>query len=255
MSKGTGAAILEAEIDGYRVKWKNDGVNYSEIWKKFKDGQLPTTRFFTNSCFRQVYKAEIDGRHYILKIDRETDPRFEKRLWDRLGGTAYSRLIKFTNRAVSRGCHVVQDVYLVAEKMNGPSCQEAYLVAEFVEGQSFVAEEYVEGKTISDLERDFRPWLPAMGEALADLHDWGLASNDVQPGNFILTTQGLRVIDLSLDSPIFICQANDMLKMRGWYHTPAPIRGFWRKFFYGLIYLKSALQLFVRRQRGREREK
>ena len=243
---------MVAEIDGCRVQWKDDGTDYPGLLAEFKAGRLETTRFFTNSGYREVYRVEINGRRFIMKIDRETDSRFEKRLWDRIGGTPYSRLIKFTSRAVSRGCSIVQDVFLVAEKMDGPSCQEAYLIAEYVEGMSFVAEEYVEGKTVDELERDFRPWLPAMGETLADLHDWGLASNDVQPGNFILTDSGLKVIDLSLDSPIWICQANDMLKMRGWYHVKAPIRGFLRKAVYSLLYVRYAVQRFFRRLRGRE---
>lgn len=252
MGTGKGRGILTAEIDGYRVRWKDDGTDYPKLLEDFKAGRLPTIRFFTNSGYRQVYRAEADGRRFVMKIDRETDSRFEKRLWGRFGGTPYSRLIKFTNRAIGRGCPVVQDVFLVAEKMDGPSCQEAYLIAEYVEGQSFVAEEYVEGRTVDQMERDFRPWLPAMGETLADLHDWGLASNDVQPGNFILTDNGLKVIDLSLDSPILICQANDMLKMRGWYHVNAPIRGLRRKSIYGLLLAWYILKRFLRKLRGRK---
>lgn len=246
------AGIRSAEIDGYRVQWKDDGTDYPKLWADFKAGRLQTTRFFTNSVHRRVYRVEADGRRFVMKIDLETDARFEKRLWDRIGGTPYSRLIKFTNRAVNQGCSIVQDIFLVAEKMDGSSCREACLIAEYVEGRSFVAEEYVEGKTVDQLERDFRPWLPAMGRALADLHDWGLASNDVQPGNFILTENGLKIIDLSLDSPIWICQANDMLKMRRWYHVDAPVRGARRKAVYGLMRARYIFQRFLRRLRGRK---
>jgi len=252
MTTGQAARLLMADIDGYRVQWKDDGTDYPKLLEDFKAGRLETTRFFTNSGHRQVYRAEVGGRRLVMKIDRETDSRFEKRLWDRIGGTPYSRLIKFTSRAIARGCPIVQDVFLVAEKMDGPSCLEAWLIAEYVEGRSFLAEEYVEGRTVEQMERDYRPWLPAMGDVLADLHDWGLASNDVQPGNFILTDKGLKVIDLSLDSPILICQANDMLKMRGWYHVKAPIRGPLRKTVYGLLYARYALQQFLRRLRGRK---
>jgi heptose II phosphotransferase len=249
---GLGPKLLAAQRDGWRLLWKNDGADYPQLLEDFKAGRLQSTRLFTNSAYRLVHRLELDGRRLVIKHDWETDSRFEKRLWSRLVGTPYSRLIQLTRRAIDRGCPLVQDVYLVAEKIEGASCREAWLIAEYVEGSSFIAEEYVEGKTVDDLERDFKPWLCAIGNTLADLHDWGLASNDVQPGNFIQTDNGLKVIDLSLDGPIFICQANDMLKMRGWFRVNAPIRGVWRKTVYGIWYIRAALKRFSRRLRGQK---
>ncbi|MDR1042016.1 MAG: hypothetical protein LBR80_17980 [Deltaproteobacteria bacterium] len=182
----------------------------------------------------------------VLKRERKT----EKRLFAYFFGTQYSRLINKTFRALRKGCPVVQDVYLVSEKMKGRLCEEAWSIAEYVPGHSFGREEYVEGAAA--VYRKPGPWLQDVGEALADLHDYGLASNDPIISNFIVTPEGrVKVIDLSLNGPMFVYQANDVLKLRRNYGGAVPVRRLGRKVLVAVLGAWNRVQIWLRRLKGR----
>lgn len=217
-----GPPILKRAADGWRIQWRNDGHDYPGLLEKFRRGELEGRPLSTGSPLREVWRLELAGRVYVIKHDWEVDHRAEKVLWDFIGGTPYHRLIKYTSRAVMAGCRIAQDVYLVAEKMCRGRCREAWLVAEYVEGESFITE-YKDGRPVKVMG-NLRAFVPAMNEALEVLHDGGLASNDIHPGQFILTPEGLRIIDLSLDSPIIVCQVNDALTMMHFFKSHPPLR-------------------------------
>ncbi len=217
--------LKSAFIDGYKVQWKDDGVDYPAVWRDFKDGRLPDlTELRANCPERKVFRMEVESGPLLLKHDWEKDLRFEKKMWRFLAGPWYSRLIRLTNRAVNSGCRVVQDVYLVAERMEGRFCAESWLVAEFVEG------------VVVSRSPLYHSLFNEMALAMGKLHDFGLASNDAHAGNFILTEDGtIKIIDLSLTSPLIICQANDILKLKQAFQVDVPVHGFWRALAAALI--------------------
>lgn len=240
------------EEKGWRIQWKADGTDYPALLNDFREGSLGGDRLSTGSPDREVYRVtppearmkNCPARRLVIKKDLEFDQRLEKSLWDRLGGTQYSRLIRFTNRAVNQGCRLIQDVYLVAEKMEGGRCREAWLIAEYVEGEAFI-QQYVDGRVSKAIE--YGHLVPEMAQAMGELHDWGLATNDFHPGNFVLTGEGaLRIIDLAMDGPMLICQANDALTMMHFYKIKPPL-GSWR------LKLVYALMSFWRRQKNATR--
>lgn len=239
MTTGQTAGLLKAEIDGYQVQWKDDGTDYPGLLADFKAGRLKTVQI-RNHCkhhsHRQVYRAEVGGRGFIIKHDRWAEHRFKNLLRNRVYGSYYARMIRLVNAAVNRGCRVVQDIYLVAEKKDGPHSRENYFIAQ-----------YVDGRPVAELSGDGQAW--AMGETLAELHDCGLASQDIHPGNFISTAQGLVVIDICIDRALLRCQANDVLKMWIRYGVKMPVRGRALKIASALLSLRWSLRLFLRRLR------
>jgi len=231
ISSNIGLSIKEE--NGWRVQWKNDGYDYPALLNDFRLGRQPADRLSTGSPVREVYRVALADRRLVIKRDIEFDSRLEKRLWDRLGGTQYSRLIKFTNRAVNQGCQLIQDVYLVAEKIVEGHCREAWLIAEYVEGEAFI-QEFIDGRPTKVIEHQNR--LPEIVQTMGALHNWGLASNDFHIGNFVLTPQGqLRIIDLEMDGPMLFCQANDILTMVHFYKMKPPIRSLRLRLIYGLM--------------------
>lgn len=239
-TRPAGLSIREAE--GWRLQWKADGTDYPALLADFRRGLLGGDRLSTGSPDREVYRVSPPperlgpgtARRLVIKRDLEYDQRLEKRLWDRLGGTQYARLIRFTNRAVNQDCRLIQDVYLVAERMEGGRCREAWLIAEYVEGEAFI-QQYVDGRASRSIA--YGHLVPDMARALAELHGWGLAANDFHPGNFVLTESGeLRIIDLAMDGPMLICQANDALAMMHFYQTRPPLASRRLKLVYGLMY-------------------
>ncbi|UQZ87974.1 lipopolysaccharide core biosynthesis protein [Deltaproteobacteria bacterium Smac51] len=232
------AGLKCAMIDGYRVQWKDDGTDYPAIWCDFKDGKLDSiVQLHTNCPDRSVFRMETEKGPLVLKHDWERDSRLEKRILRFLTGPWYSRLIRLTNRAVNRGCDIVQDVYLVAEKMEGRFCVDSWLIAEFVEG------------TVAPASPKYSSLSHELAAVVGRLHDCGLASNDAHGGNFVITDNGeVKIIDLSLTSPLIICQANDILKIKRAYNIDVPVHGFWRRLAAALVTLKYRIQK-IRRQR------
>jgi len=242
--------LNQTKSQGWRVTWKDDGTDYPRILDNFRSGGLTGRSLSTGSPHRRVFRVETEGRAFVVKHDLEVDSRFEKKIWQWLAGSPYSRLIKFTNRAMARGCPVAQNVYLVAERLEHGLCREAWLIAEFVEGTSFIEEYDANGEPVKYSNE--KPWVTAMGETLAVLHDYGLASNDFHPGNFILTPQGLKIIDLAVDGPLIICQINDAVTMRHFYQVTPPMRSRARRILYALMRYRRRFKKWFRRIRGRQ---
>jgi tRNA A-37 threonylcarbamoyl transferase component Bud32 len=244
-------AVLEEKVGAWRFTWKNDGFDYQALLNRFLSGEIPSQRLTTGSAYRMVYKVEYAGRTFVLKKDTETDPRLEKKLWFRLAGTLYSRLIRLTAKAIKKGCPVLQDVFLVAEKMDGHSCQEAYVIAEYVPGQSFINEVYEEGKPIIFLRPGSN--INLIAQALSTLHDYGLASNDAIISNFILTKDNkIKIIDLTTNTPVLIAQANDIIKMRRSYKTDVPTKSLFVKIITALLSWQLKLKHLLRVWRKKE---
>ena len=242
------SAVLKLRQAEWRIQWLNDGYDYPALLDKFRRGELKGRSLSTGSNFREVYCLEYDGRKFVVKRDWEIDRRPEKAIWDLIGGTPYHRLIKFTTRAALKGSTIAQGVYLVAEKMSRGRCREAWLVAEYVEGESLI-QEFKDGRPAKVVD-NLGEYISAMNETLEKLHDGGLASNDVHPGQFIVTDQGLRVIDLSLDGPMIVCQVNDALTMMHFFNFRPPLRNPWRRAFYELFALRRRFKNFYRSLRS-----
>ena len=241
-------AVFKSRQGEWRIEWLNDGYDYPALLDKFRQGQLKGRPLSTGSNFREVYCLEHDGRKFIVKRDWEIDRRAEKVIWDLVGGTPYHRLIKFTARAALKGSTIAQGVYLVAEKMAWGRCLEAWLVAEYVEGESLI-QEFKDGRP-SKVVDDLGQYISVMNETLEKLHDGGLASNDVHPGQFIKTDQGLRVIDLSLDGPMIVCQVNDALTMMHFFGFRPPLGNPWRRAVYEIFALRRRFKNFYRSLRS-----
>lgn len=233
--------LISADIDGFKVRWKNDGTDYPALWQAFRRGELPSTPLSEGRPFREAHLVETGGRQYLFKRDWYVEKRLEKRLWFRLmGATRYSRIIQLTNRAVSRGCQVVQDIFLVAEKMVGRTCHEAWVIADFMPGQ-----------ILPPQEEDI--WLGEMVEAVLSIHRYGLACNDIQPYNFIRAdADGLiKGIDLDISSPLLICQVNDLLELRRLFGVTPPLENWPVRLLYYPLLLRNYLRFFSRKLRGK----
>lgn len=232
--------LISADIDGFKVQWKNDGSDYPALWQAFRRGELPSTPLSKGRPFREAHLVETGGRKYLFKRDWHVEKRLEKRLWFRLlGATRYSRIIQLTNRAVNRGCQVVQDVYLVAEKMVGRTCHEAWFIADFMPGQILPPQ-------------DEDSWRGELVEAVLRIHRGGMACNDIQSYNFIRTDDGvIKGIDLDISSPLVICQVNDLLELRRRFGVAPPLENWPVRLLYYPLLVRNYLRFFSRKLRGK----
>jgi serine/threonine protein kinase len=203
----------------WRLEWKNDGVDYKKLLLDFQNGQIQGTQLNNKTDLREVYKVEYEGRDFVIKHDTEMEKLLEKKIWIRLAGTLFSRLISLTTKAIKKGCPVAQELFLVAEKLSGPFCQESYIIAEFIQGQCFMKEIIkIDGETKFVYQRP-DAYVNSIVDSLTILHKFGLASDDIELSNMILTKDNIvRFIDLHPRGPIFLCQASDILKMKTFYN-------------------------------------
>lgn len=235
-------ALISEEIDGFRVQWKNDGVDYPAIWRAFRQQSIAFKAIAVNRPFRSTHHTEIDGRQYLIKKDWHVEKRLEKRLLYFLMGdtTRYSRIIQLINRAVRSGCRSAQDIFLVAEKMEGRVCVEAWLIADFMPGHDLTYDEAMAS-------------MNELVETVGDIHRHGLACNDIQPYNFIRSDDGGIIgIDMDISSPLLICQANDVWAMKRRFGADVPLEGgLGLRLTWALIGLRDFLRSLSRRIRGK----
>jgi serine/threonine protein kinase len=218
--KSSDKALTNKLQDGpWRLEWKNDGFDYLKLLKEFQAGQAQFTRLSNKTTVREVYRVHYMGRDFVLKHDTELEKLPEKRLWIRLAGTLFSRLIKMTTKAAQKGCTVAQEIFLVAERLSGPFCQESYLIAEYIPGQCFMKEVIEKEDLMFFIYRRPDPFIHLIINSLNQLHKYGLASDDIELSNMILTSDNqIKFIDLHPRGPIFLCQASDILKMKTFYN-------------------------------------
>ncbi|HKP68528.1 MAG TPA: protein kinase [Pyrinomonadaceae bacterium] len=92
-----------------------------------------------------------------------------------------------------------------AAALNHPHVATVYSV-EDIRGHTFIAMEYIEGKTLQDLIPDggvdvetFVAWFVPVARALEHAHSRGVIHRDIKPGNIMMTNDGIiKILDFGL---------------------------------------------------------
>lgn len=229
--------IIRKEINGFHVYEKSRNGGYVQILRDFSQGKISYKPLNSGSEDRKVYLIDVEGTKYVLKWEKELDPRLEKRISRFIFGPYYSRLIYRVAAARKQGCTRTANIYAVAEKVRHREAQETYILAE-----------YIEGTPLAELH-DLSPYKAEIKACVENLHRHRLASNDIHPGNLILSTDGIRVIDLSDSGSLTICQVNDAFALKKFYDIDLKMHNF----IYSLIGFRNRFRDFSRKIRGKKR--
>ena len=193
--------IIKYNIDDYTVYEKKSNVNYRKMYHDWLKGIIPFKQLSSGNPKRKVFLVHWFGKKYIIKHDREVDERIEKIIQEAVFGPLYSKLIYRIDRAKKDGLSVTQDLYFVMEKTVMRKCIESIAIFE-----------YIDGKPLHEFSDDYKNDIV---KAVIKLHKFRLASNDIHPGNFILTPDGnIKIIDLSCKGSFIRCKANDLMSLR-----------------------------------------
>lgn len=227
-------AISKTHEKGYKVYCKETKTDLKSLMNKYINKEISGKPLSSGNAMRSVELVEYNSQKFIIKNDREVDPRFEKKMQNFISGPFYSRLIKKLDTLSPEMRACTADLYYAAEKVRLRQCHDVYIIHEYVEGTPL--------KEINHKNAD------EVKQCVLRLHKAGLASNDIHPGNFIRTPGGeLRIIDLSCKGNMKVCQANDILALQRKYHINIKGKGL----IYKLIWLKEATRTLSRKLRGK----
>lgn len=226
-------------IDSYRaggfcVLEKKDGKDYFSILSLFFDGEIERNLIQKGSK-GEVWKIRHDNIYYALKINRPKNKIIGRKFKALLKGSYFSSLIARVDRARTGKCFSMCDVYLVAEKKRFRFARE-----------SFVLMEWIDGPLLSDSDELRNKYKNEVASLLKNLHQHGISSGDVHPGNFIVGDGGLKIIDLSGRGASAIDRAKDFIGLKDKFGVEVNLDA-WAVY---LVLLRSRLRAFLKRARG-----
>ncbi|WP_270502269.1 lipopolysaccharide core heptose(II) kinase RfaY [Kluyvera ascorbata] len=226
--------INKVEMNGFKIYFKEESINFPSLMKKLSSNEIKGNSLSSGNILRSVNLIEYENKKFIVKNDREIDQRFEKKALSFISGPFYSHMIKRLARLTPEQRACTADLYYVAEKCHFRQCVEVSTIHEYIDGEPLTEINESNAQDVKD--------------CIIKLHNAGLASNDIHPGNFIRTPSGeLKVIDLSCKGSMKICQANDIITLRNKYNIDIQGHGF----VYKLILLKEKLRRLSRKIRGK----
>lgn len=150
---------------------------------------------------RFTYLTTQADKKFIIKLDGGVEQRLERRLINVLSGNFFFNLMKRLSNANANGCDITYQMYLVAydkqSKMN-------YMIFNYIEGRTLTEQEMTQHRE-------------AIKNCIETLHRFGLASNDIHAGNFLMTDSGIKVIDLTPIGFSWTAFVNDAIELRDKY--------------------------------------
>lgn len=222
----------------YTLYIKNDGYDYTKLWRGFVNGNRDGVRTIRLEDVREVYYIEDSGRKFILKIDRYVPQRFEKKIRYIFFSPYFSRQMRQINYAIQQGCDLVPEYYFVAEKKQGLVITESYILQEYIEGEHFSSME---------IARDNAGNIIA---AVKKLHSFGLVHCDLNLDNIFVTPSGIRFIDFSSTGSRLGGLGKDILRLRDHFGITMPLTSLLEKVAYWYTTVKFFGQKIIR---GRKR--
>ncbi|HEF8771809.1 lipopolysaccharide core heptose(II) kinase RfaY [Providencia manganoxydans] len=228
--------IITTKRNGYFVYQKQIDIDFAQIIDDYIQGKITGQILNSGNVERSVARITVNDKHYIIKCEKERDRRLEKRIMRVISGPYFSRLFHRLVRAQDQGCQITNDIYFVAEKIRFREALETWIIAE-----------YVEGTVLSEIN-DIKPYYTEIAKLINKLHSYGLASNDIHAGNFVLTESGLKIIDLSDFGNFAICKANDLVALKRFYGIEPEKKSV----VYRFISLRNQIRHWSRKMRGKK---
>lgn len=228
--------ISTTKRNGYFIYQKQTDIDFVQVIDDYIQGKITSKSLNSGNIERSVARITVNDKNYIIKCEKERDSRLEKRIMRVILGPYFSRLFYRLVRAQNQGCQITNDIYFVAEKMRFREALETWIIAE-----------YVEGTVLSEIN-DITPYHTEISKLIKELHSYGLASNDIHAGNFVLTDGGLKIIDLSDFGHFAICKANDLVALKRFYGIE-PER---KSLTYRFISLRNNIRHWSRKMRGKK---
>lgn len=250
-------AVSHRRIAAYDIYAKDDGRDYWSLAHAYlqagvRQGELAKSLpdkpeftlgagenamlFSTLSCSnpkRLVFRVDTRYGRYLLKWMRRGSIGLKRLFPNSAGLTYYTRLFQKVRRAVDGGCEATQDYYLVAERWIGAFRMEVVTVLEYIEGEPM------------GWRDDYSPFADQLARMAESLFRHGLTLDDMSPDNFLVTSNGIRAIDLSCRPPTRLNTVKMAMKMNARFGLDIPVRGAIDRTLRALLSMRYAARKWV----------
>lgn len=174
--------LKDKKYKGYNLYFYNE--KYEKLAKDIVDKEYKILETYKNDKRSYVVKIELHNCIYILKSALNETNRFGKRIKTLLKKSeALSTLININNLR-KNGLKELYTPYLVVERKDKGFIKESFLLTEFIEGRVI--------KNYKEFTLDEKKIIVNI---LEKIHKKNIYHGDANHGNFIFTTNGIRVID------------------------------------------------------------
>lgn len=220
--------INKKKVGNLTLYVKNNDKFYESIFHDFLHFRLNITKVFRSIDDTKVVLIDTERGPYVLKVFVPRDRKFERILKSFVKGDYYENLIKQTDRVREEGLNFVNDFYFLAEKKIFNFSSVFIMLIEYIEG--------IEVFSMGELDDQV---VNGITQAVYNLHDHGMVSGDPHPGNFILTPDGIKIIDLSGKKATASLKMKDLLDLER--HYGVALKG--KTFTYYSFMLKKKIRM------------
>jgi len=172
--------------DDFTLHYKESNIDYNQIFKDFVNYQLTVLKVFRNQHRSKVMLVEHNKNRYVIKTFRPNGKQIEILYKSLFKKDYFLNLIERNDALWAKGMRFQNDIYLLAQR-KGRYCTDLYIMLF----------EYIPGKVLNEFDEVPENIKQEVLCKMALLHQHKLVSGDAHKGNFILSREGLRIIDLS----------------------------------------------------------
>lgn len=167
------------KYNGWIIHCLEEKKELVELANKVADGQKFDIEKELKATKRNyVAKIKFKGKSYVLKSPRNEFRIPQRKLATILKkGEALSSLVNIT-KAREAGVTELVAPFLAMQKRKYGMIKESYIIYEYIEGKSAYLSE-----------------IPEIVKLAKKMHDKGFYHGDLNPSNFLVTEDGMRVID------------------------------------------------------------
>ncbi|BDH44007.1 LPS core heptose(II) kinase RfaY [Salmonella enterica subsp. enterica serovar Choleraesuis] len=194
--------IENYKYKGFVVYTKNDTEVYKNILKDILKYNFTTLKVLRNIDDTKVSLIDTPYGKFVFKVFAPKNKKAERFFKSFVRGDYYKNLIIQTDRIRNLGNNFPNDFYLLAERKVFNYASVFIMLIE-----------YIEGVELSDLDEITDKVRNEIKESMKQLHAQGMLSGDPHKGNFIISNNGVRIIDLSGKSCSGQLKAKDRIAM------------------------------------------
>ncbi|POT55638.1 lipopolysaccharide core heptose(II) kinase RfaY [Citrobacter amalonaticus] len=229
--------ITSTRYRGFSFYYKNNENKYKEIFDQILSYQFKTIKVLRNIDDTKVSLIETKYGRFVFKVFAPKNKRNERFFKSFVKGDYYKNLIIETDRVRNSGLKFPNDFYFLAERKIFNYASVFIMLIEYVQG--------VELNDMPEISEEIKLEIKS---SMEKLHSLNMLSGDPHRGNFIVSKNGVRIIDLSGKSCTAERKARDRMAMEKHLGIPNEIKD---PGYYSVIY-KTKFRKIIKKIKGKK---